>query len=148
MATASSLRSRLEAQPGSNPFRRYLRLPSPIARLPKVLRLRRITWWPTPQTNEPWQGRQDTSPRFATRAIDSRSGRMARSRNTKSCLSPIRPGAVREIRVGAHEDKIRLVLAMREGTPSYRALRTRRGMDLVLSAAPSEQTVPEAPPAV
>ncbi len=66
----------------------------------------------------------------------------------KAKVPKIRAGAVREIRVGAHEDKIRLVLDMREGTPSYRALRTRHGMELVLSAAPSEQPAPETAPAV
>jgi len=65
----------------------------------------------------------------------------------KARVPKIRAGLVREIRAGAHEDKVRLVLDLRHGAPAYRALRTRRGMDLILSAAPSEQTVPETPPA-
>src|SRR5215472_16342367 len=41
---------------------------------------------------------------------------------------------VKEIRAGSHQGKVRLVLDMKNGTPEYRAVRTRRGMELVLSS--------------
>ncbi len=67
----------------------------------------------------------------------------------KAKVPKVRAGAVKEIRAGVHGDKIRLVLDMRNGTPEYRAARTRRGMELILSRAPAvaRSTAAEEPPA-
>ena len=49
--------------------------------------------------------------------------------------------SVKEIRAGAHAEKVRLVLDMRGAMPAYRALRTSRGMDVVFSEKPPQARV-------
>lgn len=53
----------------------------------------------------------------------------------------VRSPSVKEIRAGAHAEKVRLVLDMRGAMPAYRALRTRRGMDVVFSEKPAQARV-------
>jgi len=55
---------------------------------------------------------------------------------------------VKEIRAGSHQGKVRLVLDLKNGAPEYRAVRTRRGLELFLSSAagatPSDEPSPQA----
>ncbi len=66
----------------------------------------------------------------------------------KAKVPSARGELVKEIRAGSHQGKVRLVLDMKNGTPEYRAVRTRRGLELVLSRvsrlAHSDEPSPQA----
>lgn len=58
----------------------------------------------------------------------------------------INSGALREVRVGAHADKVRLVLDVRGTMPAYRVDRSSRGLEVVLGGAVARKA-PSAPSA-
>ncbi|WP_044889626.1 type IV pilus secretin PilQ [Myxococcus hansupus] len=58
----------------------------------------------------------------------------------------VNSGALREIRVGAHSDKVRLVLDVRGQMPAYRVDRSRDGLEVVLAGAVARKAPPAAEP--
>lgn len=56
----------------------------------------------------------------------------------------VNSGALREVRVGAHADKVRLVLDVRGTMPTYRVDRASRGLEVVLGGAVARKA-PSAP---
>ncbi|AEI69145.1 type IV pilus secretin PilQ [Corallococcus macrosporus] len=57
-------------------------------------------------------------------------------------------GALRDVRVGEHADKVRLVLDVRGKMPAYRVDRASRGLEVVLGGAVARKAAPEARVAV
>ncbi|NVJ01190.1 type IV pilus secretin PilQ [Myxococcus sp. AM009] len=51
-------------------------------------------------------------------------------------------GSLREVRVGAHSDKVRLVLDVRGKMPAYRVDRASRGLEVVLGGAVARKAAP------
>ncbi|MBF5044249.1 type IV pilus secretin PilQ [Aggregicoccus sp. 17bor-14] len=51
----------------------------------------------------------------------------------------VRSGLLKDVRVGAHADKVRLVLDVRGEMPAYRVERTAHGVDVVLGGAVAKQ---------
>ncbi|NMO21795.1 type IV pilus secretin PilQ [Pyxidicoccus fallax] len=55
-------------------------------------------------------------------------------------------GALKEVRVGAHSDKVRLVLDVRGQMPAYRVDRAARGLEVVLGGAVARKAAPAPEP--
>ncbi|MCP3144001.1 type IV pilus secretin PilQ [Pyxidicoccus xibeiensis] len=55
-------------------------------------------------------------------------------------------GALKEVRVGAHADKVRLVLDVRGQMPAYRVDRAARGLEVVLAGAVARKAAPKPEP--
>ena len=55
-------------------------------------------------------------------------------------------GALKDVRVGAHADKVRLVLDVRGKMPAYRVDRASRGLEVVLGGAVARKAAPAAEP--
>jgi type IV pilus assembly protein PilQ len=53
-----------------------------------------------------------------------------------------RSGLLKEVRAGAHADKVRLVLDVRGEMPAYRVERSARGLDVLLGAAVARRAAP------
>ncbi|SET30790.1 type IV pilus secretin PilQ [Stigmatella erecta] len=58
----------------------------------------------------------------------------------------VRVGALKAVRVGAHAEKVRLVMDVRQGMPAYRVDRAARGLEVVLGAAVARKPAPAAQP--
>jgi type IV pilus assembly protein PilQ len=56
-------------------------------------------------------------------------------------------GALKDVRVGAHSDKVRLVLDVRGQMPAYRVDRATRGLEVVLGGAVARKAAPAPEPA-
>lgn len=56
----------------------------------------------------------------------------------------LKGGALKDIRAGAHEDKVRLVLDAREALPAYHAARTATGFEVWLGKAAATRAAPRA----
>ncbi|SEM93461.1 type IV pilus assembly protein PilQ [Stigmatella aurantiaca] len=56
----------------------------------------------------------------------------------------VRGGSLKGVRVGAHAEKVRLVLDVRQGMPAYRVDRAARGLEVVLGAAVARKPAPAA----
>ncbi|WAM24807.1 type IV pilus secretin PilQ [Myxococcus sp. NMCA1] len=54
----------------------------------------------------------------------------------------VNSGSLREVRVGAHADKVRLVLDVRGKMPAYRVHRASRGLEVVLGGAVARKAAP------
>jgi type IV pilus assembly protein PilQ len=55
-------------------------------------------------------------------------------------------GALKDVRVGAHSDKVRLVLDVRGAMPAYRVDRASRGLEVVLGGAVARKAAPAPEP--
>ena len=55
-------------------------------------------------------------------------------------------GALKDVRVGAHSDKVRLVLDVRGQMPAYRVDRASRGLEVVLGGAVAKKAAPSPSP--
>ncbi len=55
-------------------------------------------------------------------------------------------GALKDVRVGAHSDKVRLVLDVRGQMPAYRVDRASRGLEVVLAGAVARKAAPAPEP--
>ncbi|WP_163995360.1 type IV pilus secretin PilQ [Pyxidicoccus caerfyrddinensis] len=55
-------------------------------------------------------------------------------------------GALKDVRVGAHSDKVRLVLDVRGNMPAYRVDRASRGLEVVLGGAVARKAAPAPEP--
>ena len=56
----------------------------------------------------------------------------------------VNSGPLKDLRVGAHSDKVRLVLDVREEMPAYRVDRSSRGLDVVLGGQVARKSEPPA----
>ncbi|MGE6760693.1 type IV pilus secretin PilQ [Corallococcus interemptor] len=57
----------------------------------------------------------------------------------------VKGGLLKDVRVGAHEDKVRLVLVAKGDMPAYRVDRSARGLDVVLGSAVARKPKPAQP---
>ncbi|MCY1042557.1 type IV pilus secretin PilQ [Corallococcus sp. bb12-1] len=57
----------------------------------------------------------------------------------------VKGNLLKDVRVGAHEDKVRLVLVAKGDMPAYRVDRSERGLEVVLGAAVARKPKPSTP---